>query len=170
MQPYRLEMGTRFANTRGKDLYSFWGESLTNRVNELTATHNDRTLVNLASNEYFKAIRPKSLQGPLITPVFKRRSDGKSRVISFMAKRARGMMARYLIENQVEEPAGLKAFSLQATPFALKSLTTRPGSFQGHSQPQSANQTCECFRWYAVETTENMMHISSSVRSPHFTT
>jgi uncharacterized protein len=111
MQPYRLEMGTSFKNPRGANLYRFWGDTVTDELNELTAGHADRTLVNLASNEYFKAVKPKKLGGPLVTPVFKEEKDGKSRVISFMAKRARGMMARYLIEERIETPAELKRFS-----------------------------------------------------------
>lgn len=111
MQPYRLEMGTSFNNPRGANLYRFWGDSVTEELNGITAQHADRTLVNLASNEYFKAVNTKKLSGPLVTPVFKEEKEGKSRVISFMAKRARGMMARYLIEERIETPTGLKRFS-----------------------------------------------------------
>jgi cytoplasmic iron level regulating protein YaaA (DUF328/UPF0246 family) len=110
IQPYRLEMGASFGNPRGADLYSFWGDTLTEQLNSLTEDHENRTLVNLASNEYFKAVKPKKLAGPLVTPIFKEVKGGKARVISFMAKRARGMMARYIIEERVDIPEGLKRF------------------------------------------------------------
>lgn len=111
MQPYRLEMGTRFENQRGKDLYNFWGTSLTEQINRLTEGHSDRSLINLASIEYFKAVKTKHLAGLLVTPVFKEIKGGKAKVVSFMAKRARGMMARYMIEARIEHPDGLKSFT-----------------------------------------------------------
>jgi len=111
IQPYRLEMSTSLGNPRGANLYSFWGDRLTEQLNGLTENHADRTLVNLASNEYFKAVKPKKLHGPLLTPVFKEEKAGKSRVISFMAKRARGMMARYLIEERIDTVEGIASFT-----------------------------------------------------------
>ena len=110
--PYRLEMGTALANPKGKNLYEFWGNTLTEAVNKTLVEHEDDIIVNLASNEYFKAIKVKKLQGQLITPVFKDCKKGQYKVISFFAKRARGMMARYLIQNQVNSLAGLKAFNV----------------------------------------------------------
>ncbi len=113
MQPYRLEMGTRLSNPRGETLYAFWKEHITPRVNELTEGHADRTILNLASSEYFKSVVPTGLAGPVITPVFMERKDGKERVISFMAKKARGSMARWFIQHRVEDPSEIVRFSGQ---------------------------------------------------------
>jgi uncharacterized protein len=110
MQPYRLEMGTRLANPRGKDLYAFWDDKLSKQINEITKGHKDRSLINLASNEYFKSIKTKVLDGPVITPVFKEVKGGTAKVVGFSAKRARGMMARYMIDNRLEDPQDLKKF------------------------------------------------------------
>ena len=111
IQPYRLEMGTRLNNTRGKNLYAFWGKRISTQINTVTQSHSDPTLVNLASGEYFKAIQSNHLQVPVVTPVFKEEWNGQSKVISFMAKRARGMMARYAIQQRLEAPEGLKEFT-----------------------------------------------------------
>lgn len=111
MQPYRLEMGTRLKNPRGRDLYAFWGSRITAEVNRLTEGHEDRTVVNLASNEYFRAVKPKELAGGLITPVFKELRDGKAKVISFLAKRARGAMARHIVQSRLQTPEGMKDFT-----------------------------------------------------------
>ena len=110
IQPYRLEMGTRLETNRGKSLYDFWGDRITNQLRAQLATHNDKTVVNLASNEYFKSVQLAALPGPILTPAFKEMRDGKPKMISFLAKRARGMMARYIIDNRIEDPADLKAF------------------------------------------------------------
>lgn len=99
--PYRLEMGTALNNARGKNLYDFWGDILTLAVNKTLTEQGDRMVVNLASNEYFKAIKVRQLDGQLITPVFKDYKNGQYKVISFFAKRARGMMARYIIKQQI---------------------------------------------------------------------
>ena len=112
MQPYRLEMGTKLENPHGKDLYAFWGEIITDYVNQAMAAQGDNILINLASNEYFKSVKKKQLQGTIITPVFKDWKNGQYKVISFFAKKARGMMARYIIQNQVNELSGLTAFEL----------------------------------------------------------
>ncbi|NMH64752.1 peroxide stress protein YaaA [Shewanella salipaludis] len=111
MQPYRLEMGTALANPRGKNLYEFWGDSITHEVDNAVAAQGDDMLVNLASNEYFKAVKSKQLQARLITPVFKDRKNGQYKVISFFAKRARGMMARYLITQGVNSLEQLQQFT-----------------------------------------------------------
>jgi hypothetical protein len=111
IQPYRLEMGTRMENARGANLYAFWGERITEQINDRTTEHSDRTLVNLASNEYFKSVNTKALAGTVITPAFKEMRDGKAKMISFMAKRARGMMARYIVEGRLDRPEGLKDFT-----------------------------------------------------------
>lgn len=110
MQPYRLEMGTKLANSRGANLYQFWGNIITDKVNQALAEQGDDTLINLASNEYFKAVKVKQVAGKIITPVFKDCKNGTYKVISFYAKKARGMMARYIIDNQVDSVDKLKQF------------------------------------------------------------
>ncbi|WEM41893.1 peroxide stress protein YaaA [Photobacterium sp. DA100] len=110
MQPYRLEMGTKLANPRGTNLYQFWGNIITDKINQALAEQGDEILINLASNEYFKAVKPKLVAGKIITPVFKDCKNGTYKVISFYAKKARGMMARYIIDNQVGSVEQLKQF------------------------------------------------------------
>jgi uncharacterized protein len=117
MQPYRLEMGTRLANPRGKDLYAFWGDIVTRALNAVLATHKSGTLVNLASEEYFKVVKPKLLDARVVTPVFEDWKNGKYKVISFHAKRARGLMARYAASKGIKQPAKLKAFDLEGYAF-----------------------------------------------------
>lgn len=112
MQPYRLEMGTKLANSRGSNLYQFWGEIITDKLNQALAERGDKLLVNLASNEYFKAVKPKKLDAQVITPVFKDCKNGTYKVISFYAKKARGMMARYILDNRVESVEALKQFDV----------------------------------------------------------
>ncbi len=111
MQPYRLEMGTRLGNTRGKNLYAFWGDRLADALNAELAEDPAPAILNLASNEYFKAVPRKRLEPRLITADFKEIRDGKPRVISFFAKRARGLMARFLVRHRIDEPEGLKDFA-----------------------------------------------------------
>ncbi len=110
MQPYRLEMGTKLANDRGNNLYQFWGDIITEQLNLALAAQGDEVLINLASNEYFKSVKKKSLQANIITPVFKDWKNGQFKVISFFAKKARGLMARYIIENQLTQVEQLKQF------------------------------------------------------------
>tara|TARA_B100000767_G_scaffold273625_1_gene304335 strand:+ start:1746 stop:2519 length:774 start_codon:yes stop_codon:yes gene_type:complete len=110
MQAYRLEMGTKLDNPKGKDLYAYWGNTLTQGLNQLLEQDTSPILINLASNEYFKAIVTKELTGRLVTPVFKDRKNGNYKIISFFAKKARGMMARFIIENQLTNVEDLKAF------------------------------------------------------------
>ena len=110
MQPYRLEMGLKFANSGGKNLYEFWGDDITQVLNaQLKALKSD-VLLNLASNEYFKAVQVKALNAEIITPVFKDLKNGKYKVISFFAKKARGQMARYIIDKRLEDVADIKKF------------------------------------------------------------
>ncbi|MEY3200832.1 MAG: peroxide stress protein YaaA [Pseudomonadota bacterium] len=118
MQPYRLEMGTRLGNPRGKDLYAFWGEIITEALNATLATQKNPVLVNLASEEYFKAVKPKKLIAPVITPVFEDWKDGRFKVISFFAKRARGLMTRFMIDERLDEVSALKDFNLEGYAFA----------------------------------------------------
>ncbi len=110
MQPYRLEMGLKFANRGGKNLYEFWGEALTESLNRQLRKTATPVLLNLASNEYFKAVKAGSLDGEVVTPVFKDLKGGKYRVISFFAKKARGQMARYIIEKEINDVAALKKY------------------------------------------------------------
>ncbi len=111
MQPYRLEMGTKFANSRGKNLYAFWGEQLTSALNVLLAQQNCPVLVNLASEEYFSAIQSKQIHAPIITPIFQDEKAGKYKIISFYAKKARGMMVRYASEHHLTDVQQLKNFN-----------------------------------------------------------
>ncbi|MCX4027820.1 peroxide stress protein YaaA [Endozoicomonas sp. SM1973] len=111
IQPYRLEMGTKLENTNGKDLYQFWGEQITQQLSSQLADVKG-PLINLASNEYFKSIKPKLLDTDIITPVFKDWKNGQYKVISFLAKKARGMMVNYLVKNKIKNPEKLKQFDL----------------------------------------------------------
>lgn len=101
MKAYRLEMGTRLENDHGSNLYHFWGETITNEINRTLAASDNEMIVNLASNEYFKAVKPTKLAAQLITPIFKDKKNGQYKVISFYAKKARGLMARYIIDNDI---------------------------------------------------------------------
>ena len=111
IQPYRLEMKTPLKNRRGKDLYRFWGDRLTVQLNALIEKQNNKVLINLASGEYFKALNTKKLKADIITPVFKENKDGVYKIIAIYAKRARGMMANYIIRNRIDEPEAIKAFA-----------------------------------------------------------
>ena len=112
MQAYRLEMGTRLQNARGKNLYEFWGNIVTDKINEELKEQGDNIVVNLASNEYFKVVKKDRLQGELFTPLFKDFKNGQYKIISFYAKKARGMMCRYIIENRINDVEKLKDFDL----------------------------------------------------------
>ena len=112
MQPYRLEMGTAFKNARGKDLYAFWGERVTHSLKQVLEQQKKPVLLNLASEEYFKVLQAKNLDCPVISPIFQDGKDGKYKIISFYAKRARGLMARYVVENRITDAADLKGFNL----------------------------------------------------------
>lgn len=110
IQPYRLEMGTKFANQAGKDLYAFWGETLLDAINAELEAMPHPVAVNLASEEYFKAAVGRKIKGQLIQPVFEDWKNGKYKIISFYAKRARGLMTRYAVLNRLTDPEGLKDF------------------------------------------------------------
>lgn len=122
MQPYRLEMGTRLATRHGSNLYEFWGDRITLELNRLLraekAAGREPVLVNLASGEYFKSVRPAKLRGRLVQAVFEDWKDGRYRIISFYAKRARGLMARYAIDRRLEEVDALKDFHAEGYVFA----------------------------------------------------
>ncbi len=117
MRPYRLEMGTKLANANGKDLYGFWGTTITDALNQQLATQQDQTLLNLASNEYFKSVKPKLIQGRIITPQFKDMKNGAYKMIGVYAKRARGLMSRYVIQNRLEDPEHIKDFNVEEYSF-----------------------------------------------------
>ena len=113
MQPYRLEMGTKLANARGANLYEFWGERISGWLNEALAAQGDDILLNLASNEYFGAVKRKALNARIIDTEFKDLKNGQYKIISFYAKKARGLMARYVIKERIRDPEQLKAFDYQ---------------------------------------------------------
>ena len=117
MHPYRLEMGIKLDNRVGKDLYAFWGDTITEALNAQAAKTGATALVNLASEEYFKSVRPKALAVPVITPVFEDYKNGKYKIISFFAKRARGMMARYAAVKGIRDPVKLKRFDVDGYAF-----------------------------------------------------
>jgi len=133
MQPYRLEMGTRFENARGKDLYAFWGDRITDALNGELG--DDGVLINLASNEYFKSVKSKKLTGTIITPSFKDLKNGKYKIISFYAKKARGLMARFAIENGITDPEGLKGFNLEGYYFSPENSGERDWVFLRDEAP-----------------------------------
>ena len=110
MMPYRLEMGTKLKNAQGDHLYAFWGSILTDLIQQDLNDAQSELLINLASDEYYKAIQEKNLQAEIVKPVFLDQKNGKYKVISFYAKKARGLMARFIIENQIERAEDLKAF------------------------------------------------------------
>ncbi|MGL4191107.1 MAG: peroxide stress protein YaaA [Vibrio sp.] len=123
MQPYRLEMGTKLANSRGTNLYQYWGDIITEQLNQALLAQGDRLLVNLASNEYFKAVNPQRLNAQIVTPIFKDAKQGQYKIISFFAKKARGMMARYIIEHRIDSIEGLQAFNSAGYYFVAEEST-----------------------------------------------
>jgi len=119
IQPYRLEMGTKLKNTRGKDLYEFWGTRITEVMNRDLAKSKDPVLVNLASVEYFKSIQPGMLQGRIVTPTFKEQKNGTFKQVTFFAKKARGLMTSFIIQNQLEDVEEIKTFNLEGYRFNM---------------------------------------------------
>jgi uncharacterized protein len=130
MHPYRLEMGTRLANPGGKDLYAFWGDTVTAKLNEVIAANGDKVVVNLASEEYFRSVKPKLLDVPVITPVFEDWKNGKYKIISFFAKRARGMMARYAAVKGIKDPKKLKQFNEDGYAYDASASTDKTWIFR----------------------------------------
>lgn len=118
MQPYRLEMGTSLSNPRGKDLYQFWGQQITDSLNQQLEQLSARFLLNLASQEYFKAVKPQQLAKPLVNVQFKDQKNGQYKIISFFAKKARGLMARYVIEQQADSLEALQQFDVAGYRFS----------------------------------------------------
>ena len=133
IQPYRLEMGSQLKTRRGGNLYAFWGDRLAKALNQEAADHADPTLVNCASIEYFGAVSLKTLDLPLVSTRFLEEKDGEARVISFYAKKARGMMARYAIDHRIDRAAGLKDFNREGYRFQPGLSTDREWVF---SRPQ----------------------------------
>ncbi len=123
IQPYRLEMGSKVATGRGKNLYEFWGEGIARAINRQAKRSGARAIVNLASKEYFTAARPPLLEAQVITPTFKELRDGKPKMISFSAKRARGMMARHIIKHRLTDPTDMQSFADEGYRFNKKMST-----------------------------------------------
>ena len=113
MQPYRLEMGTKLKTRRGKDLYAFWHDRINAAINADLSNQEDPVLVNLASNEYFKSVKAEELEARIITPVFKEKRNGEYKMISFFAKKARGLMSRYIVRNRLADPDDIRGFDLE---------------------------------------------------------
>lgn len=113
IQPYRLEMGTDLTVARKKNLYEFWKTKITTKLNQELEESGQKVLINLASNEYFSAIDTKKLKSRILTPAFKEHKNGQYQMVSFFAKRARGLMSRFIIQNQITDPEEIKAFDLE---------------------------------------------------------
>ena len=124
MQPYRLEMGTKLANPRGNNLYDFWGERISGWLNEALAAQGDEVLLNLASNEYFSAVKRKALNARLINTEFKDQKNGQYKIISFYAKKARGLMARYVIKERLTDLVGFKDFTFEGYRYSAENSKT----------------------------------------------
>lgn len=127
IQPYRLEMGIKFANQRGSNLYEFWGDLITQKINEEPVAKD--VILNLASNEYFKAVKTKQLNASVITPVFKDEKNGKYKIISFYAKKARGLMAAYVIKNRIKNVDEIKKFDVAGYQFNPEQSTDKEWVF-----------------------------------------
>lgn len=137
MQAYRLEMGLRFSNSGGKNLYEFWGDALTNSLNKQLQKTDTPVLLNLASNEYFKAVKPGALEGEVITPVFKDLKNGKYKIISFFAKKARGQMARYIVDREINDVAALKKYRVAGYRYNAAESSARELVFTRDKAPNS---------------------------------
>ena len=120
MQPYRLEMGLKLKTKKSENLYQFWGEKITDTLNVLLAKQDEPVLINLSSNEYFKSVQKKNLDGRLITPEFKEWKNGKYKMISFFAKKARGLMVRYAIDHNIQKAEVLQNFDYDGYHFNLE--------------------------------------------------
>ena len=123
MSPYRLEMGTKLETSEGKDLYEFWGQEITNSINESISSHKSKYILNLASVEYFSSVKKDLLNGEVISPVFKDYKNGKYKIISFFAKKARGSMTRYLIENRIDSPKNIMGFDYDGYKYSKSEST-----------------------------------------------
>lgn len=140
IQPYRLEMGTKLKNAAGDNLYQFWGEQITKALNDDIAETGADVLINLASQEYFKAVDPKALSVPVINPVFMDEKNGKYKIISFFAKKARGLMVRYLVEQEPATLESLKAFDYAGYRFSASESDDSTWVFKRKEQVNSKNK------------------------------
>ena len=120
MYPYRLEMGTKMKNNRGNNLYEFWGSKVTELLNEFAMDNRSKAIVNLASVEYFSVIKKDQINLPIINPVFKDYKNGQYKIVSFFAKKARGLMSRFIIQNQIKKPEDLIEFNLDGYRYSKK--------------------------------------------------
>ena len=134
MMPYRLEMGTKLKNSRGHNLYEFWGDIITDQINQDLANIDAKVLINLASDEYYKSVNEKKIQVEMIKPVFLDQKNGKYKVISFYAKKARGLMARYIIKNKLSQVEQLKAFNSDGYYFDTESSSDKELVFKRDEQ------------------------------------
>lgn len=132
IQPHRLEMGTKLANPKGKDLYAFWGNAITEQLQQNINNQGDDVLINLASDEYFKAVKPEKLQARIIKPIFLDYKNGTYKVISLYAKKARGLMCRYLIQQRLTDPEALKEFDLEGYAFSQTESRANEWVFKRH--------------------------------------
>jgi uncharacterized protein len=135
IQPYRLEMGTKLSTPKGEDLYDFWGDGIAKLIKDDLAGHAEPVVLNLASDEYFSAVPLKALKAPVITPRFLDVKDGKARPVFLFVKRARGMMARFAIENRITTPEAMKAFNAGGYRFDAGTSTDASWTF---TRPQPA--------------------------------
>lgn len=126
IQPYRLEMGTKLKYYKSDDLYDFWNPEITKKINQALAESGSKVLVNLASNEYFKSIDKKKLKATIVTPDFKDLKNGEYKMISFFAKRARGLMTRFILENNITHPVDLEAFDSEG--YVFNPRLSKPGN------------------------------------------
>lgn len=136
IQPYRLEMGTKLKNECGDNLYEFWGEKVTEVINARMADSDDNVLINLASNEYFKAVKKKALKADVITPRFEDEKNGQYKVISFYAKKARGLMVKYAADNKLTNAEQLKQFDLAGYYFCEEASDDKTWTFRRDAADQ----------------------------------
>ncbi|MCF6293337.1 MAG: peroxide stress protein YaaA [Robiginitomaculum sp.] len=135
IQPYRLEMGRKITTSHGEDLYDFWNSQIAEQLNKELQEHKFPVIINLASNEYFKAVDKKSLSRTIISPVFKEEKDGQQRILSVFAKLARGLMARWIVQNRITDPADLQNFDIAGYRFCPEGSTADKPLFV-RPQPQ----------------------------------
>jgi cytoplasmic iron level regulating protein YaaA (DUF328/UPF0246 family) len=140
IQPYRLEMGVRLKTRRGQSLYDFWGPRISQALNQAAEGHKDKTLVNCASGEYFGAVDRRALKLPVVTAKFLEEKDGEARMISFFAKKARGLLARYAIDHRTDKVADLKGFNYEGYRFAPGLSTDDTFTFSRPQPPPVAQQ------------------------------
>ncbi|WP_201596505.1 peroxide stress protein YaaA [Psychrobacter vallis] len=136
IQPYRLEMGTKLKNERGDNLYEFWSEEITHAINANMTDNEDKILINLASNEYFKSVKKKALDADIITPRFEDEKSGTYKVISFYAKKARGLMVKYAADNKLTNAEQLKDFDLAGYYYCEEASDDKTWTFRRNAADQ----------------------------------